>query len=34
VLHAGDLTHRSKPAEFDTLQQVLSEVKVPVFYVP
>ena len=34
VLHTGDLTHLSKPAEFDTLQQVLSEVKVPVFYVP
>ena len=23
VLHTGDLTHLSKPAEFDTLQQVL-----------
>ncbi len=34
VLHTGDLTHLSKPAEFDTLQQVLTEVKVPVFYVP
>ena len=34
VLHTGDLTHLSKPAEFDTLQQLLSEVKVPVFYVP
>jgi hypothetical protein len=30
----GDLTHLSKPAEFDTLQQVLSELSVPVFYVP
>ena len=29
VLHTGDLTHLSKPSEFDTLQQV-----VPVFYVP
>jgi 3',5'-cyclic AMP phosphodiesterase CpdA len=25
---------RSKPAEFDTLQQVLSELSLPVFYVP
>lgn len=34
VLHTGDLTHLSRPAEFDTLQQVLSELAVPVFYVP
>ncbi|HKV98359.1 MAG TPA: metallophosphoesterase [Vicinamibacterales bacterium] len=34
VLHTGDLTHLSKPAEFDTLQQILSELTVPVFYVP
>jgi 3',5'-cyclic-AMP phosphodiesterase len=34
VLHTGDLTHLSRPAEFDTLQQVLSEVSVPIFYVP
>src|SRR5258708_38263354 len=34
VLHTGDLTHLSKPAEFDTLHQVLTEVKAPVFYVP
>ncbi len=34
VLHTGDLTHLSKPAEFDTLQQILSELSVPVFYVP
>ena len=34
VLHTGDLTHLSKPAEFDTLQQVLSELSMPVFYVP
>jgi len=34
VLHTGDLTHLSKPSEFDTLQQVLSELSVPVFYVP
>ena len=34
VLHTGDLTHLSKAAEFDTLQQVLSELSMPVFYVP
>jgi 3',5'-cyclic AMP phosphodiesterase CpdA len=34
VLHTGDLTHLSKPAEFDILEQVLSELSVPVFYVP
>ncbi len=34
VLHTGDLTHLSRPSEFDTLQQVLSELSIPVFYVP
>lgn len=34
ILHTGDLTHLSKPAEFDTLQQVMSELAMPVFYVP
>jgi 3',5'-cyclic AMP phosphodiesterase CpdA len=34
LLHTGDLTHLSKPQEFDTLQQVLSEVSQPIFYVP
>jgi Icc protein len=34
VLHTGDLTHLSRPEEFDTLQQVLSELSLPVFYVP
>jgi plastocyanin len=34
VLHTGDLTHLSKPAEFDTLQQELSGIGAPVFYVP
>jgi plastocyanin len=34
VLHTGDLTHLSKPSEFDTLQQVLAEFALPVFYVP
>src|SRR5205814_8320317 len=34
VLHTGDLTHLSKPEEFDTLQQVLTGLSLPVFYVP
>ena len=34
VLHTGDLTHLSKPEEFDTLQQVLADLSLPVFYVP
>ena len=34
VLHTGDLTHLSKPSEFDTLQQALAELSLPVFYVP
>ena len=35
ILHTGDLTHLSRPEEFDTLDQVLREAKAgPVFYVP
>jgi Icc protein len=34
LLHTGDLTHLSRPSEFDTLEQVLSELSVPAFYVP
>jgi 3',5'-cyclic-AMP phosphodiesterase len=34
LLHTGDLTHGSKPAEFDTLNQVLSASRNQVFYVP
>jgi 3',5'-cyclic-AMP phosphodiesterase len=35
VIHTGDLTHLSKPAEFDTLDQVLKEMKTgQVFFVP
>ena len=34
VLHTGDLTHLSKPEEFDTLQQELVGIGAPVFYVP
>jgi plastocyanin len=34
VLHTGDLTHLSKPDEFDVLQQELVGIGAPVFYVP
>ncbi len=35
IIHTGDLSHLSKPAEFDTLEQVLKESKTGrVFYVP
>jgi len=35
ILHTGDLTHLSKPEEFDTLQQILKGVKTDqIFYVP
>jgi 3',5'-cyclic-AMP phosphodiesterase len=35
VIHTGDLTHLSKPAEFDTLDQVLKGMKTGrVFFVP
>ena len=34
VLHTGDLTHLSRAEEFDTLEHVLSELSLPVFYVP
>jgi 3',5'-cyclic-AMP phosphodiesterase len=34
ILHTGDLTHLSKPAEFDTVQQMLAELSLPIFYVP
>jgi 3',5'-cyclic AMP phosphodiesterase CpdA len=35
LIHTGDLTHLSKPEEFDTLQQVLTGANVgQVFYVP
>ena len=33
LIHTGDLTHSSKPAEFDTLNQVLTPPR-QVFYVP
>jgi 3',5'-cyclic AMP phosphodiesterase CpdA len=35
VLHTGDLTHLSKPEEFDTLEQILKGLKTErIFYVP
>jgi 3',5'-cyclic AMP phosphodiesterase CpdA len=34
VLHTGDLTHLSKAAEFDTLEQIMTDLSVPVFCVP
>ena len=35
MLHTGDLSHLSKPEEFDTLDEVLKEAKSgPVFFVP
>ena len=34
IIHTGDLTHLPKPAEFDTLDQVLTATKRQVFYVP
>jgi 3',5'-cyclic-AMP phosphodiesterase len=35
VLHAGDLTHLSDPAQFTTLSQVLKDCRTKdVFYVP
>lgn len=35
LLHTGDITHSSKPAEFDTAQQLIKSVKAgQTFYVP
>ena len=35
IIHTGDLTHMSKPAEFDTMDQVLKSAKPSqLFYVP
>jgi len=35
IIHTGDLSHASKPAEFDTLDQVIKDAKPKqVFYVP
>jgi 3',5'-cyclic AMP phosphodiesterase CpdA len=32
ILHTGDITHLSKPAEFDTAAQLLSEIRVSEFH--
>ena len=34
VLHTGDVTHLSKPEEFDTAAQILKSVKQDIHYVP
>lgn len=35
IVHTGDLTHLSRPEQFDTVKQVLSEAKVDqVFFIP
>jgi 3',5'-cyclic-AMP phosphodiesterase len=34
VLHTGDITHLSKPEQFDTADQILKDLGVPVFHVP
>jgi Icc protein len=34
MLHTGDLTHSARPAEFDTVDQVLKNAKCDTFYVP
>lgn len=34
ILHTGDITHLSKPAEFDTAEQILKGLPSPVHYIP
>ena len=34
LIHTGDLTHSAKPAEFDTLNQILTGTRKEIFYVP
>jgi 3',5'-cyclic-AMP phosphodiesterase len=34
VIHTGDITHLSKPEEFDRAKQILSQLKVPLFTLP
>jgi 3',5'-cyclic-AMP phosphodiesterase len=34
VVHTGDISHLSKPAEFDLAKQLLSQLKVPLFTLP
>jgi 3',5'-cyclic AMP phosphodiesterase CpdA len=34
VLHTGDITHLATPEQFDTAQQLLSELALPIHFVP
>lgn len=34
VIHTGDISHLSKPAEFDQAKQLLSQLKAPLFTLP
>jgi Icc protein len=34
MIHTGDVSHLSKPAEFDMAQQVLSEAKLDIHFIP
>lgn len=34
VLHTGDITHLATPEQFDIAQSALSEIKVPIYFVP
>jgi 3',5'-cyclic AMP phosphodiesterase CpdA len=34
LLHTGDISHLSKPEEFDAVEQILKDTGKPVFYVP
>ena len=34
VMHTGDITHLSKPNEFDRAKQILSQLKAPMFTIP
>lgn len=34
ILHTGDISHLSKPSEFDTVDQILSSLNTEIFFVP
>ena len=34
IIHTGDISHLSKPVEFDTAAELMKETGLPVFYVP
>src|SRR5258706_14620217 len=34
MIHTGDITHLSKPAEFDNADRIISQAKLDVHYVP